>query len=49
MYLVAGFSRRSLSLFEAFTFGENRWQTLEPLPKPRSGLGGAMLRKEQLS
>ena len=49
LYIVAGFSRRSLSLFEAFSFGDNRWQTLEPLPKPRSGLGGAILREQSNS
>nr|CAH0100223.1 unnamed protein product [Daphnia galeata] len=44
LYIVAGFSRRSLNLFEAFSVNENKWLTLPPLPKSLSGLGGAFLR-----
>ncbi|XP_057375527.1 kelch-like ECH-associated protein 1 [Daphnia carinata] len=44
LYIVAGFSRRSINLFEAFSASESRWLPLTPLPKSRSGLGGAFLR-----
>ena len=45
LYLVAGFSRRSINLLEAFSVVDNKWVPLCPLPKSRSGLGGAFLGK----
>ena len=48
LYIVAGFSRRSLNLFEAFSVNENKWLTLPPLPKSLSGLGGAFLRTKRI-
>jgi len=43
LYLVAGFSRRSINLLEAFSVVDNKWVPLCPMPKSRSGLGGAFL------
>jgi len=45
LYLVAGFSRRSINLLEAFSVVDNKWIPLCPMPKSRSGLGGAFLGK----
>ena len=46
LYLVAGFSRRSINLLEAFSVVDNKWVPLCPMPKSRSGLGGAFLGKQ---
>ncbi len=49
LYIVGGFSHGSLDLFEGFTVAENKWTSFAPLPKSRSGLGGAALGKKGFS
>jgi kelch-like protein 19 len=43
LYVVGGFSNRSLDLLEGFIASDRTWKSLAPLPKSRSGLGGAFL------
>jgi len=43
IYILAGFSRRSINILEAFSVADKKWVPLSPMPTSRSGLGGTFL------